>query len=289
MKNRIPYVDYTEEENKLWGYLISQLRPLHFRNYCQEYLEGYEDFEKVGLFNTKGIPQLEDLNAFLKEKANWRIKPVNGILSAREFFNCLAFRTFCSTQYIRHPSVPGYTPEPDIMHEFLGHLPNFLNPKICELSQRLGILSLGATDEEITKISTIYWFTIEFGLCMESNSYKIFGAGPAGSIDEINEIEKKIKRNDPQILRKMDLGHNDFNSNIVLQDLQPYYYVAKSFTDILDQLDAYSKVMINKPFNLKYDSSTNSFQTDRPLKMVKGCLNNQEPVRCSKEQVKAPT
>lgn len=55
------------------------------------------------------IPQMTDLNDFLMEKTGFRIKPVAGMLSQREFLNCLAHRVFCSTQYIRHPETRDYT------------------------------------------------------------------------------------------------------------------------------------------------------------------------------------
>lgn len=124
---------------------------------------------------------------------------MNGILSQREFLNCLAFRTFCCTQYIRHHTKPEYTPEPDILHEFMGHVPMFADPKVCDISQLIGQLSLGATDQQIAILGSIYWFTIEFGVCIEEGKNKFYGAGIASSYGEIGHMVKSTD------LRKLDL------------------------------------------------------------------------------------
>ena len=164
LDKEVPRIEYTDTENGVWKHCYEKLKAHYKKNAVKEYNESLADLEKHNIYCEEKIPQLEDISQYLLPKTGWRIRPVAGLLSAREFFNGLAFKVFHSTQYIRHQSNPEYTPEPDVIHELMGHAPMFANDDYAELSHMIGLASLGCPDMYLPRLGTLYWFTIEFGL-----------------------------------------------------------------------------------------------------------------------------
>jgi len=261
----IPIVNYTEKEKKVWKFMWEMLIPLQRKHACDEILENMDLFIKDVNFRADEIPQIKDVSNFLRKKTNTIFRPVGGLLSPREFLNGLAFRVFHSTQYLRHHSKPLYTPEPDIVHEILGHAILFANKDFADFSQEIGIASLAASDEDIKKIGTIYWFTIEFGLCMQHMEKKIYGAGILSSPSEIEwSISDKPK------LHEFDLK-KIANFPYSITDIQENYFLAPSFAEMKKQVIKYAD-NIKKPFNLTYNVENKCVEIDRRIKIRKEFL-----------------
>jgi len=96
----IPRVEYTSDENRTWGEVLSTLKPLHQRWACPQYQRAFADLERECGYDEKTIPQGRDVDEFLRVRTGFRLWPVAGLLSPRHFLNGLAFRVFFSTQLI---------------------------------------------------------------------------------------------------------------------------------------------------------------------------------------------
>ncbi|PNH10478.1 Tryptophan 5-hydroxylase 1 [Tetrabaena socialis] len=177
----IPDVSYGPEEVATWDAVLAELSELLPRHACKEYLRCLPLFN----FRPGKVPQLSEINGVLAGTTGWTVRPVAGLLHPRHFLAGLAFKHFHSTQYMRHPSKPSYTPEPDIVHELIGHVPLLADPSYSRLIQAIGRASLGADDKAIWHLTKVYWFTIEFGVVRERGDIKAFGAGILSSYGEL--------------------------------------------------------------------------------------------------------
>eukprot|EP00210_Caulerpa_lentillifera_P006885 g6582.t1 len=189
----IPYIEYTSEEKSTWREVYLHLKELYPLYACKEFNKCFENFK----FSENDVPQLEDISQFIKNKTGWQIRPVAGLMHPRDFLNGLAFKTFHSTQYFRHHSNPTYTPEPDLVHEILGHVALLADPDYCHLMQKIGKASLGASEKELWHLTKVYWYTIEFGVVFEEDEVKAFGAGILSSFGELQWMAENRAKIEP--------------------------------------------------------------------------------------------
>ena len=215
-------VDYNEQEQGIWRHVAARLEELHEKHASPFYLRAKRD---LGISNDR-IPQLTEMNRKLKELTNFRLAPVEGLVDTRAFLSWLSWRTMLSTQYIRHHSRPEYTPEPDIVHEAIGHIPMFTNPNFADYSQFIGHGARIATDEQIEELGRLYWFTVEFGLVEHEGDIKAYGAGLLSSFGELEHaFSDEVER------RPFDL-EQVINHDFTYSDMQPILYVIPSYAEL---------------------------------------------------------
>ena len=215
-------VDYNEEEQGIWRHVATRLEELHQKYASPFYLKAKKD---LGI-TTERIPQLSEMNRRLKETTGFRLAPIEGLVETRGFLSWLSYRVMLSTQYIRHHSRPDYTPEPDIVHESIGHIPMFTNPNFADYSQFIGHGARIANDKQLEELGRLYWFTVEFGLVEHEGEIKAYGAGLLSSYGELvhafsNEVER----------RPFDL-EQVINHDYTYSDMQPVLYVIPSYAEL---------------------------------------------------------
>lgn len=215
----IPQVEYSPEETAVWRFVYDQLDAAHARRACSQYLDSKA---KLGI-SRDSIPQLADLNRRMRTLSNFGFAPIEGLVETRAFLSFLGRRIMLCTQYLRHHSRPEYTPEPDIVHEIIGHIPNFTTPDFADFSQAIGRGAIIANDEQLEQLGRLYWFTVEFGLIEEQGQIKAFGAGLLSSYRELEHAFSD------------DVDRRRFSLEEVLHtaydysDLQPTLFIIPSY------------------------------------------------------------
>jgi phenylalanine-4-hydroxylase len=221
----IPRVEYTEIEQDVWRTVAHELARKHRIYACRDYIEGADRLR----LPVDRIPQLDEVSAALEPLTGYRYHPAAGLVPLREFYGSFADGIFHSTQYIRHHSVPLYTPEPDSIHEIIGHANQIAAPRFAAIYRQVGdAVNRLETDEALEYLSKVFWFSMEFGVLREDGEVRAYGAGILSSYGEIEEFRSCE-------LRPIDvhaMGTLDYD----ITHYQPVLFCADSVTQIEDVL-----------------------------------------------------
>jgi phenylalanine-4-hydroxylase len=224
----VPAAPYTEDEHKVWRAVSEDLEAKHERYACREFLDG-----KARLaLPTDRVPQLAEVTEWLAPLTGFSYQPAAGLVALREFYGALADRKFWATQYIRHHSVPLYTPEPDVLHEVVGHGSTLAHDGYAALYESAGrAVRRVETDEALQFVSKVFWFTLEFGVVHEPDGLKAYGAGILSSPGEITEFRgMRI-----EALDLVAMGTADYD----ITHYQDQLFAAASFAQIADVVGAF--------------------------------------------------
>lgn len=218
----VPVIDYTEDEHRIWRLCQEQLAPKHEKYAHSEFLAAKHRLR----LPTDHVPQLDQVSARLRPLTGWGYRAAPGLVPLREFYADLGARTFNSTQYLRHGSEPLYTPEPDIIHEVIGHGNQLASPRFARLTEAAGRASLRLETEDAMKfVADVFWFSMEFGVVKEHGEVKAYGAGILSSFGEMDEFGHMEHRG----LDLADMGTLAYD----ITEYQPVLFCAES----LDELD----------------------------------------------------
>lgn len=135
----------------------------------------------------------------------------------------------------------------------LGHCALLADQSFAQFSQEIGLASLGANDEEVDKLGTCYFFTIEFGLCKQQNELKVYGAGLLSSVAELKHSvsgSAHIIAFDPILTCQQEP---------MITTFQQVYFLTDTFTDAKEQMREFAKT-IKRPFGVRYNPYTQSVE-----------------------------
>ena len=224
-RDPIPDAPYTIEEHQVWSTIWKALQPAHQQHACAAYRECLNKLD----FAPDRIPQLREVNEKVKAISGFRLEPVAGLVQPRVFLENLADGVFLCTQYIRHHSTPLYTPEPDVVHEIIGHGVTLASEPLAELNRLFGqAVQRTTSSPALEKLSRVYWFTIEFGVLRENGAVKAYGTGLLSSAGELAEMRDAE-------LRGFDLAAAS-SEKYDPTHFQPILFCADSFESMYETL-----------------------------------------------------
>src|SRR5688500_9232519 len=172
---------YTPDEHALYRRLFERQSKLVPRYACPEGIDAI-----AGLDAAQELPRFDLISKSLKKKTGWQIVAVPGLIPDDAFFTHLANRRFPVTVWLRKPEEFDYIVEPDVFHDFFGHVPLLFDPMYADHLHEYGKGGLKAMRLDAVKfLARLYWFTIEFGLMKTREGVRAYGAGLMSSGGEL--------------------------------------------------------------------------------------------------------
>jgi phenylalanine-4-hydroxylase len=224
----VPVIAYTDAENQVWRTVCSELPPKHAQYACRAYCEAVAALD----LPCERIPQLTEVSARLSALTGWSYAPAPGLVPLREFLGSLGDKVFHSTQYIRHGAEPLYTPEPDLIHEVIGHGNTLAHPDFATVNEQAGLAAQRVeTDAALQFLADVFWFSMEFGVLYEGGELRAYGAGILSSYGEIEEFRAMEIRP----LDFLEMGTIDYD----ITKYQKVLFAAESFAHMVDAVGGF--------------------------------------------------
>ena len=217
------YDDYSPAHQDVWRRLYARQAALMPGRACAAF-----ESALARLDFAPAIPRFDVVNAQLRVATNWTLVPVPGLVPDEVFFGHLAQRQFPVTVWIREPEEFDYIVEPDIFHDFFGHVPLLFDPVIADYLQAYGLggtkaASLGG----LKYLARLYWYTIEFGLIQEAGGLRAYGAGILSSPGEV-----RFALDDTRPHRLVFDLVRVMQTRYLIDDFQKTYFVIDSFDQL---------------------------------------------------------
>ena len=168
-------ISFSNEQHAIWADLYAGIhQPYLLEHLCDEYKKGLELLQ----LDPSHIPTLAHLNEQITPRSGWHIeRTVIRYTLADDWYKKFAQRIFLITDYLRTRDQMEFTPEPDMFHDIFGHLPFLTQKFYADIEDKFAPAYMKATQEEREVIKRLAWYSTEFGLVVQDNRFKVFGAG----------------------------------------------------------------------------------------------------------------
>ena len=172
---------YGADQHALYAKLHERQTRLLPQYACAEFVDGV-----AHLGPSHQIPRLDEVSTKLKRATGWQLVGVPGLIPDAVFFEHLAHRRFPVTVWLRKPEEFDYIVEPDVFHDFFGHVPLLFNPFFADYMQAYGQGGLKAVGlDAMPMLARLYWYTVEFGLIATPRGLRAYGSGIMSSGGEL--------------------------------------------------------------------------------------------------------
>jgi phenylalanine-4-hydroxylase len=218
------YSQYTAEDQDIWRTLFTRQLPLIEKHAAPEVLAG------LRALNAKAdrIPDFNSASSTLQRLSGWRIVAVPGLIPEQHFYAHLAQRQFPVSVWMRNRAELDYLEEPDLFHDFFGHVALLTNPVFAKFMHAYGAAGPKADSHNAIKmLARLYWYTVEFGLIRTPQGLRAYGAGILSSKGEtIYSVDSPVpNRIGFDLVRVM-------RTNYLIDDYQKTYFVLDSFEQL---------------------------------------------------------
>jgi phenylalanine-4-hydroxylase len=215
---------YTAEDHATWQTLFARQMQLIEKYAAPEFIAGTRTLHATA----DRIPHIDETNRILEQSTGWTIVCVPGLIPETQFFGHLSHRRFPVTVWIRRRDELDYLVEPDIFHDFFGHVPLLTNPLFARFMQAYGEAGPKAIAAGGLKmLSRLYWYMVEFGLIRTPAGLRAYGSGILSS-----KAETVYSIDSPKPRRIAFDLHRVMRTDYLIDDFQQTYFVIESFDEL---------------------------------------------------------
>ncbi len=185
-------ITFSDEHHAIWADLFARIhQPYLLEHLCREFILGLDLLQ----LDPRRIPTVEHLNQRIQPRSGWHIeRTAVRYTTADEWYKKFAKRTFLITDYLRARDQMEFTPEPDMFHDIFGHLPFLTQTFYARIEDKFAPAYMNATLDEREVIRHLAWYSTEFGLVVENNRFKVFGAGTISGRSELTHTIMEFYR-----------------------------------------------------------------------------------------------